>query len=60
MGCGRPIIIMMTFSNAAEGRSGEALGLRITVNHLARMIGTVVFGMIGTAFGVFPCSGSTR
>jgi MFS family permease len=54
MGCGQPITMMMTFSGSAEGRSGEALGLRITANHLARMIGPLVFGMIGAAFGVFP------
>jgi len=54
MGCGQPITIMMTFSGSEEGRSGEALGLRITANHLARMIAPVVFGMIGSAFGVFP------
>jgi MFS family permease len=54
MGCGQPITIMMTFSGSEKGRSGEALGLRITANHLARMIAPVVFGMIGSAFGVFP------
>lgn len=54
MGCGQPITIMMTFSGSREGRSGEALGLRITANHLARMAGPVLFGMIGSAFGVFP------
>ncbi|MFH2075276.1 MAG: MFS transporter [Pseudomonadota bacterium] len=54
MGCGQPITIMMTFSGSEKGRSGEALGLRITANHLARMIGPLVFGMIGSAFGVFP------
>jgi len=36
------------------GAAGGALGLRITANHLARMIAPVVFGMIGAAFGVFP------
>jgi MFS family permease len=54
MGCGQPITIMMTFSGSEKGRSGEALGLRITANHLARMITPIVFGMIGSAFGVFP------
>lgn len=54
MGCGQPITIMMTFSGSEKGRSGEALGLRITANHLARMIAPVVFGMIGSAFGIFP------
>jgi MFS family permease len=54
MGCGQPITMMLTYSNSAEGHSGEVLGLRITTNHLARMIGPVVFGAIGSAFGIFP------
>ena len=54
MGCGQPITMMLTFSNSAEGHSGEVLGLRITINHLTRMIGPVVFGAIGSAFGIFP------
>ena len=39
MGCSQPITLMLTFSTSAEGHSGEVLGLRITMNHLARMIG---------------------
>ena len=54
MGCGQPITLMMTFTNSAEGRSGEAVGLRLTVNHLTRVIGQFFFGSIGSAFGVFP------
>ena len=54
MGCGMPITMMMTFSNSAEGHSGEALGLRITVNQLTSVIVPVVFGAIGSAFGIFP------
>lgn len=54
MGCGQPITMMMTFSNSAEGHSGEALGLRITVNQMTSVIVPVVFGMIGSAFGIFP------
>ena len=54
MGCGQPITIMMTFSNAAEGRSGEAMGLRVTVNHLTRVVVPIVFGSIGSMFGLFP------
>ncbi|MGE5523765.1 MAG: MFS transporter [Rhodospirillaceae bacterium] len=52
MGCGQPITMMMTFSSSAEGRSGEALGLRLTVNHLTRVVGPVVFGWLGSAFGL--------
>jgi MFS family permease len=54
MGCGMPITMMMTFSSSAEGHSGEALGLRITVNQLTSVIVPVVFGAIGSAFGIFP------
>jgi len=46
--------MMLTFSNSTEGHSGEVLGLRITTNHMARMIGPVVFGAIGSVFGIFP------
>jgi MFS family permease len=53
MGCCQPITLMLTFSGSTEGRSGEALGLRLTVNHLTRVVTPVVFGAIGSAFGLF-------
>ena len=52
MGCGQPITMMLTYSCSAEGRSGEALGLRLTINHLTRVIGPVLFGSIGSVFGL--------
>lgn len=54
MGCGQPITMMLTFSGSAQGRSGEVLGLRLTANHLTRVIGPVMFGSLGSAFGLFP------
>jgi MFS family permease len=54
MGCGPPITMMLTYTQSPKGRSGEALGLRMTANHLARVIGPLVFGSIGSAFGLFP------
>ncbi len=54
LGCGTPITLMLTYSQSPPGRSGEALGLRMTANHLARVIGPLVFGSIGSAFGLFP------
>ena len=54
LGCGAPITLALMYSQSPEGRSGEALGLRMTFNHLARVIGPLVFGMIGSAFGLFP------
>ena len=51
---GQPIITMLMFSHSTEGRSGEALGLRITVNHMTRVVSPVVFGSIASALGVQP------
>jgi len=54
MGCGPPITMMLIYAQSAEGRSGEALGLRFTVNHMARVLGPLLFGSLGSAFGLFP------
>ena len=54
MGCSQPIITMLMFSSSADGRSGEALGLRQTVTHLTKLVGPVAFGSMGSAFGLFP------
>jgi len=54
MGCGAPITMMMTYSQSPQGRSGEALGLRFTANHLARVVGPLVSGSIGSVFGLIP------
>jgi MFS family permease len=54
MGCGQPITLMMTYGNSPQGRSGEAMGLRVTVNHMTRVIVPVVFGSIGSLFGLLP------
>jgi predicted MFS family arabinose efflux permease len=51
-GCGQPITMMLTFSHSAEGRSGEALGLRSTVNHFTRLIGPALFGYLASAVGL--------
>ena len=54
MGCGQPIIMALTFGGGAKGRSGEALGLRVTANHLTHVITPVVFGSVASAFGLMP------
>ncbi len=54
MGCSGPVVNMLMFANAPKGRSGEALGLKITVNHLTKMISPVLFGALGSAFGLSP------
>ena len=54
MGCGQPITTMMMFSSSTEGRSGEALGLRQTVNNVMRVSAPAVFGLVASAFGLLP------
>jgi len=53
MGCGQPITMTMAFTNSAEGRTGEIMGLRVTVNNLTRVVVPVLFGTIGSLFGLF-------
>lgn len=53
-GCGQPMSLTLIYSRAPEGRSGEALGLRLTINNFTHMVTPLLFGAIGTAFGVAP------
>lgn len=52
MGCGQPIITMLMYSYSPSGRTGEALGLRMTFIHLTKLIGPIAFGAIGSAAGL--------
>ncbi len=54
MGCCGPIVTMQMFESSPQGRSGETLGLKITVNHLTKVVSPVVFGALGSAFGLPP------
>jgi len=53
MGVGQPLTLMLTLSRSPKGRSGETLGVRLTANSLTRVVGPVVFGALGSAFGLF-------
>ncbi|HEX7557589.1 MAG TPA: MFS transporter [Usitatibacter sp.] len=52
LGCAQPLTILLTYNHAPPGRSGEALGMRLSVNKLAQILVPVVFGGLGTAFGL--------
>jgi len=45
---------MLIYDRAPPGRSGEALGLRSTINNLMHIVVPMIFGSIGSAFGVAP------
>ncbi|MBY0268892.1 MAG: hypothetical protein K2X06_03380 [Burkholderiales bacterium] len=50
----KPFIIMLMFSNSRDSRSGEALGLKFTVNQMTKLISPVIFGTIATMPGLPP------
>jgi MFS family permease len=54
LGCAQPLTILLTYNHAPPGRSGEALGLRLTVNKFTQIAVPLAFGAIGSAFGLMP------
>lgn len=54
MGCAQPVTLMLIFSRAPEGRSGEALGMRTTINQFMHVVAPILFGSLGSLFGVAP------
>jgi MFS family permease len=54
LGCGMPLSMTLIYSGCPTGRSGEALGLRVAINNVMHIIVPVVFGAVGSAFGVGP------
>jgi len=54
MGCAQPVTLMLIFSRAPQGRSGEALGMRITINQFMHIVVPILFGSLGTVLGVAP------
>ena len=43
---------MLTYNRSPEGRAGEVLGLRITINKVVQIGVPLVFGLVGSAFGL--------
>lgn len=54
LGCGQPVSTILVYARSPEGRSGEALGLRIAVNNFIHLAVPLAFGTVGTALGVAP------
>ena len=52
LGCGNPLSLIIVYNRAPDGRSGEAMGLRQTVNKFTESIVPLLFGTVGAAFGV--------
>jgi MFS family permease len=54
VGCGQPLTMMMTYARAPAGRAGEANGLRQMANNITHLAVPVLFGAVGSAFGMLP------
>ncbi|MDB5746680.1 MAG: transporter [Massilia sp.] len=54
LGCGQPLSIVLTYNNSPPGRVGEALGIRLAVNKFTQIAVPILFGTMGTSFGIFP------
>jgi MFS family permease len=54
LGCGSPLSMVLAYNRAPAGRSGEAIGIRQTVNKVTETVMPIVFGALGTAIGMGP------
>jgi MFS family permease len=54
VGCCQPLSMTLVLGRAPQSRSGEALGLRLTVNNFTHVAVPLIFGTLGAAFGVAP------
>jgi predicted MFS family arabinose efflux permease len=54
LGSAQPLTIILTYNQAPEGRSGEALGLRIMANKVTQIGVPLMFGGLGAAMGAAP------
>jgi len=52
LGCGQPLSMMLTYNRSPDGRTGEVLGLRVTINKIVQIGVPLVFGLVGSAFGL--------
>src|SRR6185503_10646960 len=50
----QPLTIILTYNHAPEGRSGEALGMRIMANKITQIGVPLMFGGLGAAMGAAP------
>ena len=54
LGCGGPLSLVLAYNRAPDGRSGEAVGLRQTVNKATEVVVPILFGSVSTALGMVP------
>jgi MFS family permease len=54
IGCGQPLSMVLAFNAAPEGRSAEAIAMRLAVSYGAHVFLPPLFGAVGTMLGLAP------
>lgn len=54
LGCGSPLSMILAYNRAPPARSGEAMGLRQTVNKATEVAMPLLFGSFSTLLGMTP------
>lgn len=54
LGCCSPLSMMIIHGRAPDGRTGEALGVRQTINKITEAGAPLIFGALGSMFGMIP------
>ena len=53
LGCGQPLSMILIYESSPEGRTGEALGLRMSLNKIVQIGVPLLFGSVGSMLGLF-------
>lgn len=54
LGCSQPVMMSLCYEKAPAGRTGEATGLRLTANNIARVVMPLLSGALGAGLGAAP------
>lgn len=54
MGCTGPTVNMLMFANSPPGRSAEALGMKVTINHGTKVVSPIILGYVIAATSLAP------
>ncbi|MCM3411863.1 MFS transporter [Metabacillus litoralis] len=54
LGCCQPLSIVMAYNASPQGRTGEVLGIRLTVNKAVQFLVPIVLSPLGGIFGFAP------
>jgi predicted MFS family arabinose efflux permease len=54
LGCGQPLSMVLAFNAAPQGRSAEAIAMRLAVSYGAHVVIPPLFGVIGASLGLAP------